>query len=122
MTEPIQKIPVRTVLKPRPVLWLAAVATLATLLALLTKSIMDNPASSQDITVMDWIVGWDLPGLTTFFDAVSNVTHTQAGLIYGPLGVVFLLLLGKTRPAIVFAVVGVSIAVVVSMVYDYVSS
>ena len=112
MTELIQKIPVQTVLKPRPVLWLAAVATLATLLALLTKSIMDNPSSSQDITVMDWIVGWDLPGLTTFFDAVSNVTHTQAGLIYGPLGVVFLLLLGKTRPAIVFAVVGVSIAVV----------
>lgn len=67
---------------------------------------------------MTWIAGWDLRGLTTFFDVVSFVTSSKAGFIYGPLGIIFLLLLGKTRPAIVFAVVGVSIAVV-AIAADY---
>ena len=112
MTTLIRSIAVRPVLSPRILLWLAAVGVLATLLGLLTKAISESPMSSQDITVRNWIVGWDLPGVTTFFDAVSIVTSAEAGLIYGPLGIIFLLLLGKTRPAIVFATVGVSIAVV----------
>jgi len=112
MTTLTQKIPVKASLSTRSLLWLAAVGILATLLALLTQAISDNPSASQDIRVMNWIVGWDLPGLNSYFDAVSAVTHTQAGIIYGALGIGFLLLLGKTRPAIVFAVVGLSIAVV----------
>ena len=67
---------------------------------------------------MNWIVGWDLRGLTTFFDIVSFVTSSKAGIIYGPLGIISLLLLGKTRPAIVFAAVGVSIAAV-AIAADY---
>ena len=112
MTKFIRNIPVRAVLSKRSLLWLATVGILATLLALLTIAIMDNPTPSQDIRVMNWIVGWDLRGLTTFFDVVSFVTSAFAGAIYVPLGLIFLLLLGKTRPAIVFGLVALTIGFV----------
>jgi len=108
----MRNIPVKGVIITRSLLWLAAVGILVALLALLTNAMSDNSIPSQDVTVSEWIVGWDLWGLTNFFDVVSFVTSSKAGFIYGPLGIIFLLLLGKTRPAIVFAVVGVSIAVV----------
>jgi len=108
----MQNIPVKAVLSTRSLLWLAAVGILATPLALLTIAITDNPTPSQDISVMNWIVGWDLWGLTTFFDIVSIVTTSEAGVVYGLLGITLLLLLGKARPAIVFTGVGVTIAVV----------
>ena len=107
-----QDITVRSALNARTLLWLVAFGVLAALLSLLTKAIIDNPSPSQDIRVMDWVVGWDLRGLTTFFDIVSFVTGPEPGIIYGLMGVAFLLLLGKTRPAIVFTVVGVSIGIV----------
>ncbi|MCH8297225.1 MAG: phosphatase PAP2 family protein [Chloroflexi bacterium] len=112
MTTLIQKIPVKAALNTRFLLWLAAVGTLVALLALLTKAVSDNPMASQDVRVMNWIVGWDLPGLNFYFDGVSAVTHTQVGVIYGALAIIFLLLLGKTRPAMVFLAVGVSIGAV----------
>ena len=112
MTTLTKNIQVKAGLSTRSLLWLAAVGILATLLALLTKAIMDNPAPSQDIGVMDWVVGWDLRGLTTFFDGVSFVTGPEPGIIYGLLGVTFLLLLGKYRPALVFTAVGVTIGLV----------
>ncbi|PKB73372.1 MAG: hypothetical protein BZY75_02265 [SAR202 cluster bacterium Io17-Chloro-G7] len=112
MTTLAQKFQDKSVLSTRSMLWLAAIATLVTLLVLLTKAVADNPEASQDIGVKDWITGWDLPGLYSLFSSVSAVTHTQVGMGYGALAVIFLLLLGKTRPAIVFAAVGVSIAVV----------
>ena len=112
MTTLMQNIPVKAVLNTRSLLWLISVAVLATLLTLLTMAISDNPTPAQDIRVMDWIVGWDLRGLTTFFDGVSAATSAEAGIAYGSMGVIFLLLLGKTRPAIVFTGVGVTIAVV----------
>ena len=112
MSTLMQNIPVKTVLSTRFLLWLVAVGILVALLALLTNAMSDNSIPSQDRRVADSIVGWDLRGLTTLFDIVSSVTGAKAGFIYGPLGLIFLLLLGKTRPAIVFAVVGVSIAVV----------
>ena len=39
--------------------WLVAVGALVLLLTLLTMAIMDNPSPSQDIRILDWIVGWD---------------------------------------------------------------
>jgi len=104
--------PVKAVLNTRSLLWLAAVGILATLLALLTKAILDNPTPSQDVRVLDWVAGWDLRGLTTFFDVVSFVTSAKAGIIYGAVGIGFLLLLGKTRASVVFGAVGLTIAVV----------
>ena len=100
----------------RFLLWLAAVGIFATLLGLLTNAMSDNSIPSQDVRVADWILGWR--GVTTFFDVISFVTSSKAGFIYGPLGLIFLLLLGKTRPAIVFAAVGVGIAVV-AVAADY---
>ncbi len=107
-----KNIQVKALPSSRSLLWLAAVGVLATLLALLTKAIMDNPVPSQDIRVMDWVGGWDLRGLTTFFDGVSFVTGPEPGIIYGLSGVTFLLLLGKYRPALVFTAVGVTIGLV----------
>lgn len=112
MTTLIQNTAVKAALTKRSLLWLSAVVILATPLALLAIAIKDSPTPSQDIRVMNWIVGWDLRGLTTFFDVVSIVTTSNAGIIYGLLGATFLLLLGKTRAAMVFTGVGVTIAFV----------
>ena len=112
MTTIMRDIPVKALVRPRNLLWLVSVGILATLLALLTNAIMDNPTPSQDVRVLDWVAGWDLPGLSTFFEVVSFATSSKAGIIYGVMGLGFLLLLGKTRPAVVFGAVGVSIALV----------
>ncbi len=82
MTTFMQNIPVKAAINTRSLLWLVVVGILATLLALLTKAIIDNPTPSQDIRVMDWVVGWDLWGLTTFFDVVSVQI---AGVVVRPL-------------------------------------
>ncbi len=57
MTTLIKKIPVKASLHIRSLFWLATVGVLAALLALLTTVIADNPMASQDVRVMDWIVG-----------------------------------------------------------------
>ena len=57
MTTLIQKIPVKAVLSKWFLLWLAAVCVLATLLALLTIAIMDNPEPSQDSKVLKSVSG-----------------------------------------------------------------
>ncbi len=102
----------------RFLLWLVAVGILAALLALLTVAIANNPTPSQDVSVLDWVAGWDLPGLTTFFDVVSLITDAEAGIIYGVMGIGFLLLMGKARAAVVFGVVGLTIGVV-AILGDY---
>jgi len=118
VTTLMRNIRVKALLSTRSLLWLAAVGTLVALLTLLTRAISDNPSASPDVSVMNWIVGWDLWGLTTYFEVVSFVTSSKAGFIYGPLGIIFLLLLGKTRPAMVFFAVGVGIAAV-AVAADY---
>ena len=95
MTTILQNIPANSVLSKWALIWLAVVAALVALLTILTVSVSDNPSISQDLRVMKWIVDWDLPGLTTYFNLVSAVTHTTAGIVYGVLGVTFLILLGK---------------------------
>ena len=112
MTTLTQKIPVKAVLSTRSLLWLAAFGILATLLALLTKAIMDNPAPSQDIAIMDWVTDWHLAGLATFFGGLSALTSSYAGLVYAPVGIATLLLMHKLRAAIAFGIVGVTVAVV----------
>ncbi len=114
VTTLLRNIPVKAVLSRRSLLWLAAVGVLATLLALLTievealqnllpddpDRVPDDPDRVPDIRGMNWamdgIVGWGLWGLTTFFDVVSFVTSAEAGIIYGLVGIGFLLLLGKS--------------------------
>jgi len=116
MTTLMQNNPVKAVLTTRSLIWLVTMGILAALLAVLTQAVIDVTDRTQDIKTMNWamdgLVGWDFWGVTTFFDVVSAVTGTKAGIVYGTLGITFLLFLGKTRPAIVFTVVGLTIAAV----------
>ena len=57
---------------------------------------------------MNWIVGWDLLGLTIFFDLVEFITTAKVGIIYGPVGIGFLLLLENPR-GVVFQLVEVAV-------------
>ena len=105
-------------INPRIALWMATVGVLAALLALLTKAIIDNPTPSQDIALMNWVAGWHLAGLVTFFGGLSALTSSYAGLVYGPVGIAALLIMHKLRAAIAFGLVGVTVAVV-SILGDY---
>ncbi len=91
---------------------------LATLLALLTAAVIANPVPSQDLAMMNWVRGWDLPGLSAFFTVVSLLTSTKAGLIYGAAGLVGLLMARKPKAAVAFLVVGAVVAAV-SLLGDY---
>ena len=91
---------------------------LATLLALLTAAVIANPVPSQDLAMMNWVRGWDLPGLSAFFTVVSLLTSTKAGLIYGAGGLVGLLMARKPKAALAFVVVGAVVAAV-SLLGDY---
>jgi len=112
MTTLIRNIPVNAALGTRSLLWLVAFGSLAVLLALLTKIIIDNPAPSQDIRVMNWIVGWDFWGITLLLELVSTVTDKWAGAIYVVVATTFLLSLGKTRVAMVFTGIGLTVGLV----------
>ena len=109
---------IRQTLRPQTALWLASVGVLATLLAFLTRAIMDNPLPAQDVRVMEWIAGWDLPGLDRLSAVVEFVTGAKAGFIYIPLGLGFLLLMGKSRAALVFGAVALTIGTV-AILGDY---
>jgi len=43
---------------------------------------MDDPTPSQDIRILDWIVGWDFWGVTTLLKIVSTITDKVAGFVY----------------------------------------
>ena len=70
-----------------PGMWSLLAVVLATLATLLTVAVIADPQPSQDLKVMNWITGWDLPGLAGFFSVVSALTSLEAGLVYGVLGV-----------------------------------
>ena len=104
--------------KVRVPLRLGLAGALLTLLALLVLAVMNNQVPSQDQSLMDWVVGWQLPGLRGFFSAISVLTGTKAGLVYGVLGIAILLLVRKTQAALMFAIVGAVVAVV-AILGDY---
>ena len=91
---------------------------LVTVTVLLTVAVVADPQSSQDLAVMDWIRGWDLPGLSAFFTVVSLLTSLEAGLVYGVVGMAGLLITRQHRLAMAFFVVG-SAAAVASFAGDY---
>jgi len=103
---------VTTVTNHRIVLWLVTVAVLSALLALLTRAIMNNPNPSQDIAIANWVTGWQLPGLVTFFEALSELTGSQARQVYALVGIAALFIMHKPRAAIAFGLVAVTVAVV----------
>ena len=109
---------IRQAIKPRVVLWLASVSVLATLVTLLSVAIKNDPFPSQDRTVLDWVAGWDFPGLTGFFEAVSFLTNNYPAMVLGLAVISFLWLLGLTRETVAFAVIG-GIVGLVATVGDY---
>ncbi len=81
----------KAVLTTRSLLWLTVFGILAASLALLTVAVEDVPNRTQDIKsmdcAMDGVIGWDLWGLTTFFDVVSVQI---AGVVVRPLPIAYL--------------------------------
>ena len=109
---------VRPAISQGAFLWLGAVGALTIILVLLSMAIRSNPTPSQDIAVMDWVLGWDLPGLGGFFRIVSLLTGAQAGVVYGMGTVALFLAVRKLRAALAVAFVGAAIGVV-AVLGDY---
>ena len=101
-----------------PGLWLLLAVILAALAALLTTAIISDPQPSQDVTVMNWIRGWDLPGLAGFFSLISALTSLNAGLVYGVVGLSSLFLTRQRKTALAFVFVGAA-AAMASFIGDF---
>jgi len=101
-----------------PAIWLLLAVVLATLATLLTLAVIDDPQPSQDLTVMNWIRGWDVPGLSGFFSVISALTSLAAGLVYGVVGLAGLLIARQRKTALAFVFVGV-ITAVASFIGDF---
>ena len=99
------------------VIWLAAIAVLATLLTLLTIAVKSDPQPSLDETVLLWVTDLEFPGLSGLSTALSAVTSNYPVLAIAASGILFLWLLGMTRAALGFAVVG-GVAAVVALSGD----
>ncbi len=99
-------------------MWLGAAAALVAMVALLTVAVRFNPVSSQDIRVLDWVAGWDFPGLSGALGVLSFLTSAKAGAVYGPAAVAVLLYVRKVRAALAFAAVGLVVAAV-AVLGDY---
>ena len=98
--------------------WLLLAAIPATLTALLTAAIVADPIPSQDLATLNWIRGWDLPGISALFTVVGSLTSLMAGLVYGALGLAGLLIARMHKTALAFVLVG-AVAAAVSFLGDY---
>ncbi len=103
---------IRSVSKPRAVLWLATAGVLAAALVLLTIAIDDGQTPSQDQTVLEWVSSRDLPLLAGFSKIISAATSNYPLLGVGATGMALLWLLGMTRAALGFAFVGGVVGIV----------
>ena len=101
-----------------PGIWLLVAVVLATLAALLTVAVIADPQPSQDLTVMNWIRGWDLPGLSGFFSLISALTGLNAGLVYGVVGLGGLFIARQRKTVLAFVFVG-AVAAVASFIGDF---
>lgn len=67
---------------------------------------------------MNWIRGWDLPGLSGFFSLISALTGLNAGLVYGVVGLGGLFITRQRKTALAFIFVG-AVAAVASFIGDF---
>jgi len=84
---------------------------LAAVAAVLTVAIIANSQPSQDLAVMNWITGWDVPGLNAIFTVVNLLTSLEAGMVYSVVGLAGLLIARMQRLALAFVLVGVLVGV-----------
>ena len=103
---------IRSVSKPGAVLWLATAGVLAAALVLLTLAIDDGQTPSQDHTVLEWVASRDLPLLAGFSKIISAATSNYPLMAVGAAGMAVLWLLGMTRAALGFALVGGVVGIV----------
>ena len=102
----------RQVASPAVVLWLVAAAVLAASLVLLAIAIENDPVPSQDQTVLDWVVSRDYPLVSGLSEGVTFLTDNRTSFALGLLVITFFWLIGLSRAAVGFAVVGGVIVVV----------
>ena len=98
--------------RPRLLLWLVAAGALTAALVVLTIAINDSPVPSQDRTVLDWVIGRDVPLLAGFMKGINGLTSNFPAMGMGIAGIVFLWLVGLSRAALAFAIVGGTVGVV----------
>ena len=110
--------PSQLIVRPKIGLWLASAAVLTVIVVILAVAIKNNPYPSQDLAIMDWVIGWNIPGLAGFLNAISFLTSKTAGVAIGIAGTSALLIMRKTRGALEFAVVGATVGVI-AVVGDY---
>ena len=111
--QPARSSMMRRVANPGVVLWLLAAAALLTPLVLLTIALENDPFPSQDRTVLDWVADRDFLTLSTISDIISAFTDAPPAAGIGIAVVAFLWLLGATRTALAFAVVGAVVLIVI---------
>ena len=96
----------RDVNKVHAALWLATAGVLAAAFALLTLAVVDGGVPSEDRTVLAWVTELDVPLLAGFSAAVSGATSNYPLIGVGAAGIIVLWLLGMTRAALGFILVG----------------
>ena len=100
---------IRKIINPKVAIWLTLAAILAVPLILLTIAIEDGPVPSQDQTVLDWVVDRDNGVVSGLSDGITFLTDNRTSAALGVLGIAFFWLIGSTRAAVGFGVVGVAI-------------
>ena len=99
-------VELRDVNKLHAALWMATAGVLAAAFVLLTLAVVDGGIPSQDRTVLAWVVELDVPLLAGFSAVVSGATSNYPLMVAGVAGIVALWLLGMTRAALGFLLVG----------------
>ena len=81
-------------------------------------SIEGGPVPSQDQRVLDWVVDRDNALVSGWSQGITFLTDNRTSAALGVLGIAFLWLIGSSRAAVGFGVVGAAI-VVVAILGDY---
>jgi len=100
---------IQKTINPRVALWLVLAAILAVPLILLTVTIEDGAIPSQDQTVLAWVVDRDNALVSGLSKGVTFLADNRTSAVLGVLGITFLWLIGSSRAAVGFGVVGLVI-------------
>ena len=112
MDEPTEPKVLRKIINPTVALWVTLAAILVVPLVLLAIAIEDGPAPSQDRTVLDWVVDRDNRVVSGLSQGITFLTDNRTSAVLGLLAIAFFWLIGSSRAALGFGVVGVAIVVV----------
>jgi membrane-associated phospholipid phosphatase len=97
----------------RLALWFAAGVVLMALLAVLTVAIESHPDSSLDSRMLNWISGWEFPGLTGLFELASFLTNNWPGLGLALATMIYLWVAGLRRESKALFVIWIILGFVV---------